>query len=109
MCLRAGSQPGMRRGTVVLMIVAAGLVGSAEPASASISIAKNVSRPALRVDARGNAEVSWSSGGTRRTLLIPATGLYLPGGHISTKDVSRRAGVEQRAACRSSPVSGEAG
>ncbi|HEY6614532.1 MAG TPA: hypothetical protein VIZ32_08435 [Vicinamibacterales bacterium] len=31
----------------------------------------------------------WSSGGTRRTLLIPATGLYLPGGRISTKDVSR--------------------
>jgi hypothetical protein len=79
----------MRRGTVVLMMLAAVLLAGAEHARASISIAKNVSRPALRVDARGNAEVSWSSGGTRRTLLVPATGLYLPGGRISTKDVSR--------------------
>ncbi len=71
------------------MMLAAGLLSSAGSARASISIAENVARPALRVDARGNAEVSWSSGGTRRTLLIPATGLYLPGGHISTKDVSR--------------------
>jgi hypothetical protein len=84
-----GTRPRMRRGPVVLMMLAAGLLGSAEPARASISIAKNVVRPALRVDARGNAEVSWSSGGTRRTLLIPATGLYLPGGRISSKDVSR--------------------
>jgi len=75
------------------MMLAAGLLSSAGPARASISIAENVARPALRVDARGNAEVSWSSGGTRRTLLIPATGLYLPGGHISTKDVSRRTPV----------------
>jgi len=79
----------MRGGAVVLMVLAAGLLASAEPARASISIAKNVARPALRVDARGNAEVSWNSGGTRRTLLVPATGLYLPGRRISTKDVSR--------------------
>ena len=78
----------MGRGTVVLML-AAGLLRSAETAHASISIANNASQPALRVDARGNAEASWSAGGTRRTLLIPATGLYLPGGRISTRDVSR--------------------
>jgi hypothetical protein len=79
----------MRRKTVVMVLLAAGLLGGAQPARASISIAKNVAQPALRVDARGNAEVSWSSGGTRRTMLIPATGLYLPGGRITTKDVSR--------------------
>ena len=78
----------MRRGTVALMMLA-GLLASAHPARASISIARNVSQPALRIDARGNAEVSWSSGGTRRTLLVPATGLYLPGGRLSTRDVSR--------------------
>ena len=61
----------------------------AESGRASISIAENVVRPALRVDARGNAEVSWSSGGVRRTLLVPAAGLYLPGGRIATNDVSR--------------------
>jgi hypothetical protein len=84
-----GYRSRMRRKTVVLLVLSAGLVGNAEPARASISIANNVVRPALRVDARGNAEVSWSSGGTRRTLLVPASGLYLPGGRITTKDVSR--------------------
>ena len=77
------------RGRTIVLTLTAGLLFSAQPVRASISIAKDASRPALRVDARGNAEVSWSSGGTRRTLLIPATGLYLPGGRISTKDVSR--------------------
>jgi len=67
---------------VALLILAA-------PAQGSISIATNVVRPALRVDALGNAEVSWSSGGVRRTLLIPAVGRYLPGGRISSADVSR--------------------
>ena len=43
------------------MFLATGLLGLAESGRASISIAKNVVRPALRVDARGNAEVSWSS------------------------------------------------
>ena len=76
----------MRRNTALLAVV---LLGIAAPAEASISITKNVQRPALRVDALGNAEVSWSSGGKRRTLLVPAVGLYLPGGRISTADVSR--------------------
>jgi hypothetical protein len=79
----------MRRKTAVLLFLATGLLGLADSGRASISIAKNVVRPALRVDARGNAEVSWSSGGVRRTLLVPAAGLYLPGGRISTTDVSR--------------------
>lgn len=64
-----------------------------ESAPASISIATNPVRPALRVDALGNAEVSWSSSGVRRTVLIPAVGLYLPGGRIATADVSRRTTV----------------
>ena len=79
----------MVRATVVVVLVAAGMLGLAEAGRASISIAKNAVQPALRVDARGNAEVSWSSGGVRRTLLVPAVGLYLPGGRISTADVSR--------------------
>ncbi len=83
----------MRRQTVVLVSMAAGLLGLAESGRASISIAANVVRPALRIDALGNAEVSWSSGGLRRTLLVPAVGLYLPGGRLSTADVSRPATV----------------
>jgi len=70
-------------------ISALALLVFAVPAHGSISIATNPQRPALRVDALGNAEVSWTSGGVRRTLLVPAVGLYLPGGRISTADVSR--------------------
>lgn len=55
--------------------------------------AANAERPALRVDARGNAEVSWTEGGTRRTLLIPPQGRYLPGGKFAGPDVSRPATV----------------
>jgi hypothetical protein len=60
----------------------------AESGSASISVASNAQRPALRVDAKGTAEVSWTAAGRRRTLTIPATGLYLPGGRLSGPDVS---------------------
>ena len=63
------------------------------PAEASISIATNPMRPALRVDAAGSAEVSWTAAGVRRTILIPALGLYLPGGRITSADVSRRTTV----------------
>jgi hypothetical protein len=65
----------------------------AAPAAGSITAATNAQRPALRVDARGYAEVSWSEGGARRTLLIPPSGRYLPGGTIEGPDVSRRTSV----------------
>jgi hypothetical protein len=48
-------------------------------------------RPALRVDAGGNAEVSWSSGGARRYLLVPPRGRVLPGARLPGRDVSRAA------------------
>jgi hypothetical protein len=58
---------------------------------ASITVASNVQRPALRVDAGGRAEVSWTAGGRRHYLLVPPTGRFLPGGRISGPDVSRAA------------------
>ncbi len=58
-------------------------------ARASVTIAVNVDRAALRVDAAGNAEVSWLAGGARRSVLVPAQGLLLPGGRLSGPDVSR--------------------
>jgi hypothetical protein len=63
----------------------------AADAQASISIATNAQRPALRVDAKGNAEVSWTAGGRRQTLVVPPTGLYRPGALLSGPDVSRAA------------------
>ena len=57
--------------------------------AASLGVATNVSRPALRVDSRGNAEVSWNSGGARRYLLVPARGEVFPGRRLTGRDVSR--------------------
>ena len=65
------------------------LVAAAGSAAASLSVATNVQRPGLRVDARGWAEVSWTAGGTRRYLLIPPAGRVLPGGRLRGRDVSR--------------------
>jgi hypothetical protein len=71
--------------TVALSLLAT-LAGDAQ---ASISIATNAQRPALRVDAKGNAEVSWTAAGRRHTLVVPPTGLYQPGARISGPDVTR--------------------
>lgn len=77
--------------TLRLGIALALLATLAADAQASISIATNAQRPALRVDAKGNAEVSWIAAGRRRTLVVPPTGLYQPGARISGPDVSRAA------------------
>lgn len=82
----------MRRRTPLLWIGAVALVATAD-AAASITIATNAQRPALRVDTRGYAEVSWTSGGVRRTLLVPPRGRVLPGGRISGRDVSRATSI----------------
>jgi hypothetical protein len=62
-------------------------------AAGSITAATNALNPGLRVDSRGYAEVSWTAGGARRTLLIPPSGRYLPGGRITGRDVSSPASV----------------
>jgi hypothetical protein len=61
----------------------------ATPAAASIEVAQSGSAVKVRVDARGNAEVSWIAGGARHTLLVPPTGKVLPGGKLPGADVSR--------------------
>ena len=73
--------------TSVIALAIALLV--ATPAAASITVATNVQRPALRVDALGNAEVSWTAGGRRNYLLVPPTGRFLPGARLPGPDVSR--------------------
>jgi hypothetical protein len=75
----------------MLVIVVVAAAGLAVPAAASIQVTSDASRPALRVDALGNAEVSWLVSGTRRTLLAPLRGRVLPGGRLSGADVSRSA------------------
>jgi hypothetical protein len=63
------------------------------PASASIFIANDPVRPALRVDGRGNAEVSWTAGGARSTVIVPAHGQLTHGGSLAGPDASRPAAV----------------
>jgi hypothetical protein len=79
---------------VVTMLLAA---ATASPAAGSIAVAYDAQRPALRVDARGNAEVSWSAGGARRYLLVPPRGRVLPGARLSGRDVSRAAAAPRLA------------
>jgi hypothetical protein len=73
------------------LLVAAIALAWAGAANASITVAYDAQRPGLRVDARGNAEVSWSSGGARRYLLVPPRGRVLPGARLRGRDVSRAA------------------
>jgi hypothetical protein len=77
------------RALFVVLLAAA----TAGPAAGSIAVAYDTQRPALRVDARGNAEVSWTAGGARRYLLVPPRGRVLPGARLSGRDVSRAAGA----------------
>jgi hypothetical protein len=77
------------RALFVVLLAAA----TAGPAAGSIAVAYDAQRPALRVDSRGNAEVSWTAGGARRYLLVPPRGRVLPGARLSGRDVSRAAGA----------------
>jgi hypothetical protein len=70
------------------LVASAALVMPAA-ATASVTVATNVQRPALRVDSHGYAEVSWTSRGARHTFLIPPRGRGLPGGRLPGRDVSR--------------------
>ena len=79
----------MRSALVLATVALAAAPGSA---LASVTVTKNAQRPALRVDARGYAEVSWTARGARQTLLIPPRGRALPGGRLPGRDVSRAAG-----------------
>jgi hypothetical protein len=73
----------------LLLVVAAVALAGAAHASAATTIARDTQRPALRVDAKGNAEVSWTAGGTRHYVLVPPTGKVYPGRRLSRPDVSR--------------------
>ena len=70
--------------TVVCLVALA-----AGQAFAGTTVATGAERPALRVDARGNAEISWTSAGVRRYLLVPPTGRVYPGRRLPGRDVSR--------------------
>jgi len=71
-----------------LTLVAAAALAAAPAAGGAITVAAGVAAPSLRVDEAGNAEVSWTAQGQRRTaILCPsgarATTRRLVGGDVS--------------------------
>lgn len=101
-----GRSRSLRRSVAALSLLIGGPLALAHHASASIDAATNAQTPTLRVDARGYAQVSWTQQGTRRTLLVPPTGRYLPGGRITSADVSKptsSAGIANAVLVRRTP------
>src|SRR5262245_45295629 len=74
-----------------LMLAAVVLVWLAPAAKASVGVGTNAARPSLRVDAHGNAQVSYTTGDGRKTVLVPLRGPVLLGGTLDGKHVSKPA------------------
>ena len=70
------------------LVAAAAALVLAPAAAASITVATNAAQPALLVDRHGDAEVSWTAGGKRHTLLVPETGRVRPEAHLPSGNVA---------------------
>jgi hypothetical protein len=88
--------PMLPPGTIERFAVAAGaaialVFATVQPAGASINLAFGGTAPALRIDARGNAWVSFTTGGVRHTTFVPPRGKPTPHVRLTVRDVSRPA------------------
>jgi hypothetical protein len=81
----------MRRLLALALLTALPVVGGL--AHASIFVGVNTTQARLRVDAKGNAEVRFVSGGSPDTVIVPPRGQLHHGGSLAGPDVSRRIGV----------------
>jgi hypothetical protein len=70
--------------TIVTTLAVAGA------AQASVWVGENATKPTLRVDSRGTAEVRFTSRGRPDTVIVPARGQLFHGGSLAGPDVSRR-------------------
>ena len=84
-----GYHRSVARFTARLLLAALALLVAAPSALASVSVGTNAAAPSLQVDAKGNALVSYTTGGAKRTVLVPATGSVIYGGKLSGPDVSK--------------------
>jgi hypothetical protein len=84
----------VRHLTAKVAIAALALLALAPGALASVSVGSNAAAPQLRVDAKGNAEISYRFGGEKRSVLVPAVGAVLYGGKIKGPDVSKPSGAK---------------
>jgi hypothetical protein len=75
------------------VLVVAALLTATVPARASIWLGNNAVRPVLRVDARGDALVSWMHAGKQQSLLVPPQGQLFHTGSLAGPDISSRTAV----------------
>jgi hypothetical protein len=72
-----------------LALAVAGVLVLAPAATASVSVGSGAAAPRLAVDANGNAEISYTQGGERKTVLVPLKGAVVYGGRLAGQDVSK--------------------
>jgi len=72
----------------VLLAVALVLVPAA---GASIYVGADANAPRLAVDAKGTAQVTWTQGGAKQSVIVPMKGQLYHGGGLSGPDVSKPA------------------
>jgi hypothetical protein len=78
----------MQRLLVLALVAVVPVAGGL--ARASIFVGADASQVQLRVDARGDAEVTFVSKGSRDTVIVPPHGQLYHGGALAGPDVSRR-------------------
>jgi hypothetical protein len=81
----AASFPALLFACVAAVLAAFSLAGGAR---ASIIVATNAQSPALKVDAKGYAEVSWTAGGARHYVLVTPDGKTQANGRVLDADAS---------------------
>jgi len=75
------------------LLVLSVVLAAAGSAQATVWITDGAKKPGLRVDAKGTAEVSWSEGGGRQTVIVPPKGPLYHGGTLPGANVSKPARV----------------
>jgi hypothetical protein len=88
--MRCASLRSLVQPAAALAVSIAATGALAAPARASDWIVNGGSSPSLAVDAHGNAQVSWSSGGVRTSLVVPRAGRVYHG-RLGGPDTSERA------------------
>jgi hypothetical protein len=58
----------------VIVGAVVGILVGAAPALGSYGLATNATRPSLRVDSKGDAEVTWTQGGQTTSFIVPPSG-----------------------------------
>jgi hypothetical protein len=75
---------------IVKLLALAVILGMAGTAQATVWVGTTTARPTLRVDAKGTAEVKFTSGGRTDTVIVPAKGQLYHGGSLAGPEVAKR-------------------